>query len=148
MSNIRSDWSYEILLFQNRVCPCCNDPFQLASGIIRDDQGMDFAFYVANMTPSTRPRTVQLFVRFHDKTRKKGRDRVVSLVLRMHEGKVGSSVITDKNNPLGRAMTREEVLASPLKDLIFEIADFVDENDPYVRPFLEEESTAKGRKRK
>src|SRR5262245_33172721 len=109
---------------------------------------MDFAFYVANMTPSKRPRTVQPFVRFHDKTRKKGRDRVVSLVRRMHEVKAGSSVITDKYNLLGLTMTAEEVLASPLKDLIFEIADFVDKNDPYVRPFLEEESTAKGRKRK
>jgi len=141
MNDSRSNWSYEIRPLQKRVCPCCNDPFQISTGIIRDDQDADLAMWVANLTPSTRPRSVQLFVMFKDKRHKKGRDLVVSLVLRMHKGKVATSVVTDPNNPLGCAMTREQVLASPLKSLIFKISDFIVDNDPYVSPFLEEEST-------
>ena len=141
MNDRSSNWSFETLSLEKRVCPCCNDPFQISTGMIRDDQDADLAMWVANLTRSTRPRVVQLFVMFKDKKRKKGRDRVVSLELRMHEGKVVTTVVTDKNNPLGRAMTREQVLASPLKSLIFEISDFIVEFDPYVSPFLEEETT-------
>jgi hypothetical protein len=136
--NKRSDnWSLEVAPLQSRTCPCCDTPFQLASGVIRDAKGADLALYVANLTPSMKPREVRLFVAFKNKNRVKPRHLLVSLVLRMDRGKVVTSAVTDSANPLGQAMTREQALASPLKPLIFEIADFIVENDPHVRPFLE-----------
>jgi hypothetical protein len=84
-----------------------------------------------------KPREVRLFVAFKNKNRVKPTDLLVTLVLRVDRGKVVTSAVTDSANPLGQAMTREQALASPLKPLIFEIADFIVDNDPHVRPFLE-----------
>jgi hypothetical protein len=139
MSELSYNWSFEVLPIQNRKCPCCDDRFQLASGIIRDDQDAELALYVANLTPATQPREAKLSLMFKDKTRRKHRDRLASLRLRLENGDVATSVVTDKDNPLGHAMTREQVLGSPLKPLIFEIANFAIENDPHIRPFLEGE---------
>jgi hypothetical protein len=138
MSKLSSNWSFEPFPIQNHTCPCCDERFQLAIGVIHDEHGEDFAMYIANLTPSTKPRTVTLFVRVKNKKPKKPVEVVVSLLLRMHEGQIGTSVITDTNNPLGQAMTRKRALASPLRSLIFEIADFVVQNDPRIRLFLEE----------
>ncbi len=65
-------------------------------------------------------------------------DPVVTLVLGMEGGKVVTTVASDAQNLLGPAMTREQVLASPLCPLIFQLADFIVAHDPHLRPFLED----------
>jgi hypothetical protein len=137
MNKLSDNWSFEVAPLQSHTCPCCDVPFQLASGVIRDDKGADLALYVGNLTPSTKPREVRLFVVFKNNKRARPTDLVVSLVLRMDQGRIVPSVVTDRANPLGQAMTREQALASPLKPLIFEMVDFIVENDPHVGLFLE-----------
>jgi hypothetical protein len=46
-----------------------------------------------------------------------------------------------KGNELtGRGMTRQQVLAGSIKDLIFEINDFIVDSVPRIKPFLESET--------
>jgi hypothetical protein len=140
MTKLSYNWSFETAPLEERVCPCCDEPFHATRGIVRDEKGADVAAYMAVLPPSGEPREVFLFLLVKDKTSVKHRDRVVSLALRMNGGDVAMSLVDGTNNPFGSEMTREEVLASPLKSLIFVIADFVSENDPHIRPSLEGEA--------
>jgi hypothetical protein len=113
----------------------------LATGVIDDEEGANLALYMANLSPPEERREVPIFLTFKGKKRGQPADLVVTLVLRMDRGRVVTSVVTDKANPLGHAMTRKQALASLFMPLIHEIADFIVENDPHVRPFLEEGRT-------
>jgi hypothetical protein len=132
------NWRHAPQPLQNHTCACCGESVQFTTGLIYDEHGEELALYGATLTP-TSPCVVDLFVMFKAKAKKggKGRDYVVSLTLRTKQGKVVTPVITDRVNPLGRPMTRQQVLASPFKTLIFQIADFIVEKDSHVRPFLE-----------
>jgi hypothetical protein len=138
MSALSKIWSNETAPKKTHICQCCNKPTQIAGGIIRDQQKKDVAMYVEYMCPTTKPRKVFLFLHVR---RDNHRDHIVSLVLQRLGGNIVTTVFTDTHNPLGQSMSREEVLASPLKPFIFEIVDWIVENDPHVGPFLDDDST-------
>lgn len=56
MSEMNYNWSYQGFALQNNICLCCKEPSQVTSGIIRDDDNAELAFFVGNMTPSSNPR--------------------------------------------------------------------------------------------
>jgi hypothetical protein len=136
------DWSLEAAPLDKHTCPCCAERFQQVSGVIHDEKDGDVAQNVAYLAPSVQPRVVKLFLRFMNCRRVKGRAPLVSLILLMDQGAVATLVTTYKRNPLGRAMTREQAHASALRPLIFEVADFIVENDRRVRRFLEKGAAA------
>ena len=143
MSDMSHDWSFESFPIETRKCACCGEPFQIASGMIYDDAGDDLAIYVANLADHSGDKRVILHIGLLGKDRKrmKRKKNFVTLTLWRYEGKVVTSVVTDPEDPLGRLMTREEALQSPFISLLFEIKDFILENDPYIRPFLDDDST-------
>jgi hypothetical protein len=145
MSERSSHWSLEEAPLQYHTCACCGEAFQLATGAISDGEGADLALYLANLSLVKGHREVRLFLRFKAKNRGKTADLVVSLVLGMDQGQVVTSVVTDEANPLGHAMSQKQALASPFRPLIFEIADFIVENDTHVRPYLDAGRTSHGR---
>jgi hypothetical protein len=99
--------------------------------------------YVAELPPPGTANAVSLFVKLHNKEQAKPEDLVVSLFLWSQQGVVAVSVDSDRDNPLGRALTREEVNSSPLRALVFEISEFVGQNDPHVRPILDDRQPLK-----
>jgi hypothetical protein len=141
MSERSDNWSLEEAPLQHHTCRRCDQVFGLAGGVIHDEDGATLAQYEADLSPVEGVRQVLIFMRFKGKRGRKPADLVVTLALRMGGGRVVTSVVTDMANPLGRAMTRKQALASPFLPLVYEIADFIVENDPHVRPYLEEGRT-------
>ena len=139
MSDQNHNWSLGTFPIQTRTCPCCEKQFQLATGMVYDEKGNDVAMYIANLPTHSGVKRVPLHIGLLVKDRKGKRPKknFVSLVLWIHEGKVVTSVVTDPEDPLGHLMTQEEALKSPFLSLMFEVDDFILDNDPYIRPFLE-----------
>jgi hypothetical protein len=139
MSDQSHNWGLETLPIETRTCPCCEEQFQLTTGMVYDDKGKGLAMYIAFLTTHSGVRRVPLHIGLlvKDHKGKKLKEDFACRVLWVREGKVVTSVVTDPEDPLGRLMTRAEALKSPFLSLIFEVDDFILEKDPHIRPFLE-----------
>src|SRR5262249_15683685 len=135
------NWSLETFPIQERTCRCCGEPGPFITGMVYDEEGDDLAMYAAKLMEHGGVRRAGLLIGLlvTDGQEWELEKEFVSLVLWKHEGEVVTSVVTEKDDPLGRVMTQEEALASPFISLVFEIDDFIVANDPHLRPFLEED---------
>jgi hypothetical protein len=141
MSESSANWSLQTWPFEERTCPCCGDPFALSSGAVYDEQGDEFALYMAKLMEHGGVREVHLLIKLvgTDKQERELEKEFVSLVLWKHGNGIETSVATEEGELLGHVMTEEEALASPFLPLVFEIDDFIVVNDPHIAPFLEED---------
>jgi hypothetical protein len=128
------------------ACAHCGEPFQIAAGAFHDDRGHLRVLYIAPLAPPGHPREARMFLVFDDQKRGKRRLHLVTVLLSLKKGDVVAAVVTDTLNPLGHAMTREQVLARGLEPLALETAEFVLDNDPLLRPYFEKATTTRSRK--
>ena len=138
MADQNRNWTLDETSLEDHKCRCCGEPCKMATGMVNGEDGENVAMYVASLLEHDGVRRVSmyigLFVDAQDISDMK--KHAASLVLWEQDGQIMTSVVTDVDNPSGLTMTREEVLASPFKSLIFEINDFVLDDDPHLGPFL------------
>jgi hypothetical protein len=137
---MKENWTIEDVAVDTMKCACCGSSHKVVSGFVRDDDGTDVAMYVANFLDHQDERRVELKIGLFPDLRapvEKMKKQFAVLLLRKHQGKVATSVISKPDDTEGMTMTREEVLASPRKRLVFEIDDFVLAHDGHIQPFLD-----------
>lgn len=137
---MKVNWTIEDVAVDAMKCACCGWSHKVVSGFVRNDDGTDVAMYVAKLLDHQDMRRVELNIGLFPDLRvpvEKMKKQFAVLILWKHQGKVATSVISDPDDTEGVTMTREEVLASPRKGLIFEIDDFILHHDGHIQPFLD-----------
>lgn len=141
-----SRWSHTLEYSQIRKCPCCDDSFQICVGSVHDENRELLACYMAKLTHHDDEPVVELYLmlgEWFDGTALEGR-KVTLLLWTSPGGEIVSSINGNKAFPVDEQVLRSELLASPLRSLIFEIDDFIKDENPYIRPHLTATSAQQG----
>jgi hypothetical protein len=103
------------------------------------DHGKELATYLAHLLKHDGHREVPVLIALlaADDQGNEPAKKAAALLLRNVGGQIGAMAVTDTNELADQIMTREETLASPSRNLIFEIVDYIVESDDSIKPFLE-----------
>jgi hypothetical protein len=121
------------------TCRHCGKVYSVSRGSVYDD-GSPFALYIAGMHGCQGDPVVALAVAV--KTSAGETPSAITLQVQPSETEFQMRIVAPDNSPwkshtyLGRMLTREEALASPLRETFFRIADIVVTENPEVNSFL------------
>jgi hypothetical protein len=127
----------------NKICNCCGEPYKSVVGFIKQDNDA-YAVYFATLQTGHPDITVGLTVsigKWWDDTALNERHWIFLTVkpspedfnMRIEEPNCSPHL---NSKPLGIALTREEALASSLREDFFAVADYVVAEDPAVNSYL------------
>lgn len=127
----------------NRTCHCCGEQYQSVAGFIKKDDDA-YAVYFATLQTGHPDITVGLIVsigKWWDDAALDERHWIYLTVkpspenFNMRIEEPSCSPHSDFK-PLGIALTREEALASSMKEDFFAVADYIVDGDPAVNSYL------------
>src|SRR5687767_2906412 len=131
-NNLSYDWGIDCHPVTGVTCQCCGRPGRVLFGQVSDADGEAFAAYGARLCGRDKARVVRLTIFLYPEATdgKELPQNAAGLLLFVRDGTIATSVTTAEF-PDGRGMTCEEFRASPFRDLVFAIDDFVVKKDPH-----------------
>jgi len=134
----KDHWRLETLPSERRRCADCGKFNDVMFGAVLQGDGVPFAMFqwFKGEHGGRRDIFINMVLLLKDDN---GQELQKSAVgLRLWEDNDGAVATTVEDNPLpnGRGMTQTEALASPRLPLIFDIDDFIVDNDPRIKSFL------------
>jgi hypothetical protein len=144
VSDISSNWRLESS--SGDRSKSTSGQLKSTGGNIFDDAGNHVAHYYATLSPLWKEKRVILYIGFLERDRKykKRKKNDVVLELWRQEGEVMTRDVSDLDFVrilLNHPLSREEAPKIPPTPLFSKFKDFILENDPYIRPFLNVDST-------
>ena|SRR5437660_6448373 len=122
------------------VCDHCRESFQVVRGSVFDD-GNGIALYLAAMHGCD-ARVVDLAIAIREGYSGNKETSAIFMKVRPRADEVQMTVVDSTNSGwrtedyLGRSLTRDEALTSPLRDSFFHIADHLVAEIPELRAYL------------
>ena len=127
----------------NKTCPCCGEEYKSVVGFIKRDDDA-YAVYFATLQTGHAEISVGLTVsigKWWDDAALDERHWIYLTIkpspenFNMRIGEPNGSAHADFK-PLGIALTREEALASSMREDFFAVADYIVDEDPAVKSYL------------
>lgn len=124
-----------------KACDHCKQVFTVSRGSVYED-GEPIAIYLAALHACYSSKAVHLVIAMRRGYRELTENTAVALRVRPAETEFQTIIMEPNQSPwqsetyLGKILTREQALASPLIELVFHIADYIVMEIPEVNEYL------------
>lgn len=118
------------------TCDICGDPLHAHIGIVLDEKDDLVASYMAILSHGHEgERAVRLFLMLGDHSALEGR-KIPLQLQNAGDGEVRPCFLDTNAFPVDEMVPVDELVTSPLYSLIFEIVDFITNENLHIRPHL------------